>query len=98
MLGLLKDILCAIVALAANVVGLLVGVVNLTIVAAGTAITALLSALPDMPAAPTFGGDALAYANWLMPIPGLVVGFGVIVTLWIATMAFGIIGRLFKVW
>lgn len=97
MLGLLQAILCAIVKLAANVVVLLVGVVNLTIVGIGEAIELLLAALPNMPDAPNLGGQALAYANWMIPVPGLVVGFGVMVSLWVSIMAVAIIGRIFRV-
>lgn len=84
MLTLLWKALCALWNIPYWIIDLLVFSINGLILALGTlaqAAVELLPGFPTPPAAPQAG--ALAYANWFLPIGGLLVGLAAFVAAWI---------------
>lgn len=97
MLDVLGDILCACLVLPWVMADLLVGLVNLFFVGVGAAlvgILALLPAFPDPPADPP--SQALAYANWLFPIAGLLAILTTVAGLWLGFIVLRIVLRWLK--
>lgn len=87
MLDLLGAILCAIKALAAGIVDLLMMAVNGIIMLFGTTIAALLALFPDMPDPVSVdlgtGGEWFAY---FVPVPAILAVFAACLTIYVASL------------
>jgi hypothetical protein len=87
-LGLLQDILCAVLAAGAFVLWALMSALNGLVLAVGVLISGVIALLPDLPDTPSPpGGDILGFVAYLFPIGGVVAALLTFVALWVAFLA-----------
>jgi hypothetical protein len=85
MIGVLQDILCAILGLGAWFQFALLSAVNWLIAGVGAFAALLVALLPDMPDQPaSLDGTVIGYLNYFFPVAGLVVLLATFVTIWAA--------------
>lgn len=89
MIGLLSSLLTGIETIGSYVIYGVETAINDVLGALVTAFNAILSLLPGMSSAPSIGHPQwLDWMAWFYPVGDLVAGLGVIVTLWVAFLAF----------
>jgi hypothetical protein len=89
--GLINAVLCFITHFVDLVVKAVIVVINFVISAAAYALAALVSLLPGMPAFPTAPTGFWAWANWALPLSGIVALVGGLLTFLLAFLGIRIV-------
>jgi hypothetical protein len=79
-----SEILCLLSVLANIIEGAVVAFVNVFIISIGGWLQLLAAVLPGMPPTPSGSApEAVSWANWIIPIPAMVVVVSLLLTLWL---------------